>query len=56
MLLNSRSDHWIVAIRACEKIEIAAKTLLVMDVLDTAIQEKAKHFNVALDGRAGARP
>jgi hypothetical protein len=25
-----------------------------MAVLDTAIQEKAKHFNVALDGRARA--
>jgi hypothetical protein len=25
-----------------------------MAVLDTAIQEKPKYFNVALDGRAGA--
>jgi hypothetical protein len=28
-----------------------AKLSLIMAVLDTAIQEKPKHFNVALDGR-----
>jgi hypothetical protein len=39
-----------------KKSKSRRKTLLVMAVLDTAIQEKAKHFNVALDGRAGARP
>jgi hypothetical protein len=30
----------------CEKIEIAAKLSPVMAVLDTAIHEKAKHFNL----------
>ncbi len=38
-------------IRACEKIEARPNPPLVMAVLDTAIQEKAKRFNRDLDGR-----
>jgi hypothetical protein len=36
---------------ACEKIEARQNCPLVMAVLDTAIQEKPKHFNPGLDGR-----
>jgi hypothetical protein len=56
--VKAGSKRWAVipAVERVKKSKWRRNSPLVMAVLDTAIQEKPRYFNVILDGRVSARP